>query len=86
MSSVTIHDLDSQMYERIKMLAKSQGVSINRIVKNLLEKSLGNKTLQKENDTRSDFMEFCGVWSQEEYEMFSNEIKAFETVDAEDWR
>ena len=43
MKSITIHGLDGKLYERIKEKAKRQGLSLNRTIKNLLEKSLGIK-------------------------------------------
>jgi len=85
MSSITIHDMDSRLYEKIKEMAKNQGLSINEVVKNLLEKSM-ESTMRGRHDHREDFLDLFGVWSKEEAEEFSENLKDFETIDEKDWK
>lgn len=85
MSSITIHDMDSRLYEKIKEMAINQGISINKAVKNLLEKSIG-AALKDQHDRRDNFMDLFGTWTKEEAEEFSGNIRDFEVIDAMDWK
>ena len=84
MKSITIHGLDALLYERIKEKAKSQGLSLNKTIKNLLEKSLGIGT--SKNDHREDFIEFFGAWSEGDAKEFDVSIQDFEKIDPGDWK
>lgn len=84
MKSITIHGLDAELYERIKEKAKRQGLSLNKTIKSLLEKSLGINRAPG-GDHREDFLEFFGAWTEEEAMEFEQSIADFEKVDAEDW-
>ena len=85
MKSITLHGLDSKLYERIKEKAKRQGLSLNKTIKNLLEKSLGIKNHNR-TDHREDFIEFCGVWTEAEAKEFAGAIEDFEKIDPRDWQ
>jgi hypothetical protein len=85
MKSITIHGLDARLYERIKEKAKRQGLSLNKTIKKLLEKSLGIDSHEK-NGHRQDFMDLFGVWPRDEVEEFAKSIEEFEQIDAEDWK
>jgi hypothetical protein len=85
MKSITIHGMDTKLYERIKEKAERQGLSLNKTIKKLLEKSLGIKEKQT-NDRKKDFMEFCGVWSQSDADTFSETIEDLGKIDPKDWQ
>lgn len=85
MKSITLHGLDGKLYERIKEKAKRQGLSLNKTIKNLLEKSLGIKN-HDGNDHREDFLEFFGVWTETEAQEFAGAIRDFEKIDPQDWQ
>jgi hypothetical protein len=85
MKSITIHGLDGKLYERIKEKAKRQGLSLNKTIKNLLEKSLGIKNHDGTNH-REDFIEFCGVWTEAESKEFAGVIEDFEKINPGDWQ
>ena len=85
MKSITIHGLDGKLYEQIKEKAKRQGLSLNKTIKNLLEKSLGIKS-HNGTDHREDFIEFCGVWTESEAKEFAGAIEDFEKIDPQDWQ
>jgi hypothetical protein len=85
MKSITIHGLDAKLYERIKDKAKRQGLSLNKTIKNLLEKSLGIRH-HDGTDHREDFVEFSGVWTETEAKGFARAIENFEKIDPGDWQ
>ena len=50
MKSITIHGVDKQLTDLIKSKAESEGLSINKTIKKLLETSLGVKPqVEKKN-------------------------------------
>ena len=72
MKSITIHNIDEPLAELIKSRARSEGMSINKTVKKLLEESLGVKPKDKAANL-IDFEEFCGTWSDSELAEFEME-------------
>lgn len=77
MKSITIHNIDEPLAELIKSRARSEGMSINKTVKKLLEESLGVKPKDKAANL-IDFEEFCGTWSDSElaeFEDATNELR-----------
>jgi hypothetical protein len=74
MKSITIHGIDDPLAELIKSRALSEGLSINKTVKKLLEESLGVKPRAK-GINRSEFEEFCGIWSDAELAEFEETTK-----------
>lgn len=86
MKSITIHNIDGQLAELIKSKAKTKGTSINKIIQQLLEESLGVKPLSKDSRNRKDFSEFCGLWSKKDLKEFEEKTKEFEEIRLEDWK
>ncbi|MEJ2165177.1 MAG: hypothetical protein P8X90_06590 [Desulfobacterales bacterium] len=85
MKSITIHNIDEPLAELIESKARAEGLSINKTVKKLLEESLGVKPREKAKN-RSDFEEFCGIWSDSELAEFEDATKDMRKVDREDWK
>lgn len=84
MKSITIHDLDSDLYKSIQSQAMSQGISLNKTIKQILRRSLG---FTKKRAERRDFSKFFGVWSKKEADEFDKIInEEFENIDEEDWK
>jgi hypothetical protein len=82
---MSVHGLDDNIVALIKARARNDGVSVNREVKQLLYRALGVKppdTMAR----REQFEEFCGAWSEEEYDSFTSATKDFDRVDKEDWQ
>ena len=84
MKSITIHGIDDPLAELIKSKAQSEGLSINKTVKKLLEESLGVKPRNK-GKNRSDFEEFLGIWSESERIEFEERTDELRYVNYEDW-
>ncbi len=85
MKSITLHGIDSKLDDLIKRKARKQGQSLNKTIKNLLEKSLGlNSDL--ESDRRKEFADLFGIWSKDDMKEFEKHTKDFEKTDNEDWQ
>ena len=74
MKSITIHGIDNPLAELIKSKAQSQGLSVNKTVKKILEEALGVKP-QVIAKRRMDFEEFSGIWSDLELAEFEEKTK-----------
>jgi len=85
MKSLTIHGLEDQLYKKIKQNAQLKGLSLSKTIKILLRKALGMSD-DLETRNRNEFIEFLGVWSQEEAREFENNIQDIESVDSSDWQ
>jgi hypothetical protein len=85
MKSITIHGIDEPLAELIKSKAQSEGLSMNKTIKKLLEESLGVK-LRHKGINRGDFDEFCGMWSESELIEFEKKTKDLRKVNHENWQ
>ena len=85
MKSISIHGIDDPLAELIKSKAQSEGLSINKTVKKLLEESLGVKPRNK-GINRSDFEEFCGIWSNSDLTEFEDKTEDLRNVNDGDWQ
>lgn len=82
MKSITIHNLDTAIAQKIQQMAKEMGLSQNKLIKRLLRQSLGLSDTPAE---RNDFEKFCGCWSEQEAEAFNTNTSTFEAIDTELW-
>ena len=85
MTSITIHNIDTTLDSLIRQHAKEAGQSLNKTIKELLNKALGIAKNKKRRDHRDDFKEFFGIWTREEFEEFEENTKIFEVIDESDW-
>ena len=85
MKSISIHGIDDPLAELIKSKAQSEGLSINKTVKKLLEESLGVKPRNK-GINRGDFEEFCGIWSNSDLTEFEDKTEDLRNVNDGDWQ
>lgn len=82
MGSFTIHSLDEELNRRLSEEASRRRTSKNRLVKELLARSLG---LPSEGKLHDDYREFCDLWSEEEREEFDSRQEDNSRVDPEEW-
>lgn len=85
MKSITIHGIDEPLAELLKSKAESEGVSMNKTVKKLLEEALGVKP-RPDDAHRGDFEKFCGLWSKADADEFEKNTADFGKVDPGDWQ
>lgn len=84
MKSITIHGIDTETEKLIKKRAKSEGKSVNKIVKGLLAKALGID--KDKHDNREEFLDLFGIWTEDEEKRFFAGIKDLEQIHSEDWK
>ena len=82
MKSVMIHGVDELLAELIKSKAQSEGLSLNKTVKKLLEESLGVKPRNK-GINRRDFEGFCGTRSESDLTGFEDKTEDLRNVNYE---
>lgn len=85
MKSISIHGLDDQLNQKIIEQARRKGLSLNKTIKALLEEALG-LSADSARDHRDDFIEFLGVWRDEDVREFELATKDFQQIDPEDWK
>jgi ferritin-like protein len=83
MKSISVHGIDKEIEQKIGERAKSEGKSVNRIVKELIAKALGLG--DKPPDNRAMFEDLSGVWTEAEEREFLDSIADLETTDEKDW-
>jgi hypothetical protein len=84
MKSITIHGIDKETEKLIRKRAKSEGTSVNKIVKALLAKALGID--KDKHDNREEFLDLFGIWIEGDEKHFFEAIKDLEQVRPEDWQ
>jgi hypothetical protein len=83
MSSITIHGLEDPLDSLIREKARQQGISLNKVIKQLLAESFGLS--QKNGPPWNNFADLSGVWSPEDLEEFIRNTAEFSHVDPRDW-
>lgn len=85
MKSITIHGLDDAVSRLIEARARSQGQSLNRVIKALLEEALGVRPRDPARHA-GDFEEFLGVWSRADADAFEAATEDFRRVEPGEWK
>ena len=83
MKSLTIHNMDADLAKAIEELARSTGLSQNKVVEKLLRRALN---LSEQDVPKRDVSAFFGVWPKEEADGFNEAIKIFDDIDEEMWQ
>jgi hypothetical protein len=85
MKSITIHGIDEPLVRLIESRAQAQGLSVNKTIKKVLEEAFGIKPRHRAAN-RSEFEEFCGLWSESELAEFEERTRDLRKIDPEDWK
>ena len=83
MSSITIHEIDPLLDQRLSQVARERHTSKNRLVKDLLASGLG---LALPAGGQNDYEEFCGVWTAAELTEFTASQAGNVSLDPSDWQ
>ncbi len=83
MASITIHDIDRRLNERLTDESRRRNRSKNQLIKEILSKEMG---LPVGGSYADDYREFCGVWTAAEAAEFAESQRELERVDPEDWK
>ncbi len=84
MKSITIHGVDKETEKLLKERAKSSGLSVNRVVKEVLAKALGIG--KDKQDHRDEFLDLFGTWTEKDEEEFMEAVRDLEIVHPGDWK
>jgi len=85
MKSITIHGIDAPLAEMLRSKASSEGLSMNKTIKKILEEALGVRPPRFDKNRRQ-FETFCGKWSRTDLDEFNRRTEALEAVDPGDWQ
>lgn len=77
MKSFTLHKLDDELYNRLKEEADKLGLSLNKFTKKVLRSALG---LSPNNIPDRDLTDLIGMWTNEEWQKFEEDMKFFDEV------
>lgn len=79
----TVHGMDQELEVKLTKRAKREGISRNRLVKQLLARSLGHSVANREDD---DYRVFLGCWTQAEKATFDGFQLENQRIDTTDWQ
>jgi len=82
MKSITIHGIDAVLDKKLSEKSKEYGLSQNRTVKAILQKSLVE---DKKAAKREMFADLFGKWTENEKLSFEERIADLENVHESDW-
>lgn len=86
MKSITIHKIEEALAERLEQEAQRRRQSINRTVKEILEKALLGDRTDPSYQGKQGYYRFLGLWSPQEGVEIQKALEEFETVNPEDWK
>jgi len=85
MSATTIRGLNEAEAGRLRDEAKSRGVSVNTLLKQLVREGLGLARTSR-GRRHTDLDALAGTWSPGEAKAFGRATEPFERIEAELWR
>lgn len=81
MRSITVHNIDEDLYQKLREAAQRQNLSLGATFKVAAGNYVGATKKKK------DFSMLKNMWTKEEGEQFDKDIEeAFEQIDEEDWK
>lgn len=84
-SNIHLRGLNDQLLDRLKQTALAQKVSMNKLVLNMLQQSVGLECSHKPQIFH-DLDKLAGTWSTQEAKEFLGTIADFEQIDEELWK
>lgn len=82
MKSITIHNLDDELYFKIRSKAKKNHRSMNQEIKDKLVSIFLDDS---DNESNLSFRKYLGVWNETDFEHFKHNTEEFETINESDW-
>ncbi len=87
MKQLTIRGLEPELEERVRKLARSEGISLNQAVLRLLRRGAGMAPgAQSQEVVGSSLDHLIGTWTEAEEQELLDSIRDVERVDDEIWR
>lgn len=82
MSELRVHSIDEVLHERMLMVAKSRGWSLNEVALRALRYALDISSEHPLGRDRHDIATMRGIWNQIESQAFSEAMEAFKRVES----
>ena len=87
MHQLTIRGFDDELADRIRQLARREGISLNRAVLRLLRRGVGLGERNDKPDVVGDSLDhLIGTWTAEEAAEINRALEDFSRIDEEMWR
>jgi hypothetical protein len=83
MKSITVHNLDDNLYQLINSSAKKNKRSMSREIKEWLTTIY---LKQIDENQASYYKKFLGIWTEEEKNEFQRNTEDFNKIDESDWQ
>jgi plasmid stability protein len=84
MNQLTLRQIPVPLEQKLRVLAKETGQSLNKTIIGILSNSLFVQSQPKRNVRDLSFL--AGQWSQEEYDEFKKNTAFFDEIDPELWK
>ena len=85
MKTITVRGIDDVLDEKLKQMARENGVSINQFVIDTLKRQTGLIKEKKFTVVHDDLDHLFGRWSEEEFESIQGKIDSERVLDKELW-
>ena len=87
MKQLSLRGFDPELEKRIREIARTEGLSLNRATLRLLRKGAGLEAAQKSEAVVGDSLDhLIGKWSAEEEREFLEGIEPLEQIDRSFWK
>ena len=86
MANLSVRGVAEKSLQRIKQTAKRRGVSVNRLITDILNSETGLAPAAKKPAMFHDLDKLAGTWSAAEARAFDEAIASFGQIDEEHWR
>ena len=80
MSQMTIRKIPENLDKQLRTIARTQNISLNKIVIQLLQRALGIT-----GNKQRDLSDIAGTWDKEQCEEFEKNTQVFNEIDNEIW-
>jgi len=85
MKAITIRGIDPELDKKLKLVSSNQGKSINRLILEMIRKSLGLEKTKKYTKEYDDLDDLFGSWTDGEFDIISSKINQERQIDPELW-
>ncbi len=86
MAAISVRGVDDQLDAALKDEARRRGLSVNRLVLDLLRQELGLSPGRDRRPKRHDLDHLAGSWADAEVAEFERNTAEFEQIDEALWR
>lgn len=86
MRNISVRGIEDASLRRLKQTAKRRGVSLNRLIADMLNAEGGNGPTQGPLTAFDDLDKLAGTWSKQEAREFERAVVSFGQIDEELWR